>query len=384
MLAEEETKEGKDSLAAIIVAGGYSFRMKRFKPLLALSGSTVLEQAIHSFQAAGIRDIRVVVGYRANELLPVIEKMGAQAIVNADFAEGMFSSIRAGVQSLSPAVKGFFLLPVDNPIVNRATLVKLQATFFSTQCGIVYPYYKGMRGHPPLISRRYINEVLTWTKPGGMRALLEQHEQDAIDVKVVDLGILLDMDTLEDYHTMLKYCGTSRAPSEEECYVIIKGANTPVQVIEHCKQVAQLSCAVASYLIKTGCPLNLDLITAAALLHDLAKGERHHAQVGAEMLVNYPEVAEIIAEHMDICLNQDFPLTEKEIVYLADKLVLEDRMISLQSRFSGNLEKYKNDPEVLRNVTQRLSHAEKIQSRIEQRIKMPLQDLWKAELGGQG
>ena len=384
MSVEIENKRGKDSIAAVIVAAGYSFRMKRFKPLLPLGGSTVLEQAVHSFQAGGVRDIRVVVGHRANELLPVLEKLGVQALLNKEFADGMFSSVSAGVKSLSPAVKGFFLLPVDNPMVKRDTLEKIQDTFFSTKFGIIYPSYQGMRGHPPLISSRYFKEVLAWTKPGGMRALLEHNEHDALDVEVVDPGILLDMDTLEDYHKMLLYCGESQVPSEEACYVIINRANTPVKVMNHCKRVAQLSCIVGSYLIRSGCPMNLDLIKAAALLHDLAKGERDHAQVGADMLVNYPEVAKIVAEHMDIRLNQDLHLTEKEIVYLADKLVLEDQIISLRARFSGPLEQYKNDPEVLRNISQRLSHAEQIQTRIEQRIKMPLHDLWKAELGGQG
>lgn len=384
MLAGKENKQGKGLLAAIIVAAGYSFRMKRFKPLLSLGGSTVLEQAIHSFQVSGIRDIRVVVGHRANELLPIIERLGVQAIVNPDYSAGMFSSVSAGVQSLSSAVSGFFLLPVDNPIVNRDTLETLQNTFFSTEFGIIYPFYKGMRGHPPLISRCYVNEVLAWNKAGGMRALLEQHDDDALDVEVVDPGILLDMDTPEDYNKMLKYCGDIQVPSEDECYAIIKRANTPPQVIKHCKQVAQLSCAIGSYLIRNGSHLNLELIRAAALLHDLAKGEPRHAQVGARKLVNYPEVAEIVAEHMDIRLNPDQLLTEKEIVYLADKLVLADQIISLQARFSGPLEQHKNDQEVFRRIRQRLSNAEQIQTTIEQRIKMPLHDLWKAELGGQG
>jgi len=383
MLAERETGKGKDSLAAIIVAAGYSSRMKSFKPLLSLGGSTVLEQAVHSFQEGGIRDIRVVVGHRANELLPVLERLGVQAIVNPHYSEGMFSSVRVGVESLTPEVVGFLLCPVDNPMVSRPTLETLQNTFFSTQFGIIYPTYQGLRGHPPLISRRYVNEVLTWTKPGGMRALLEQYEQDAVDVEVVDPGILLDMDTQEDYHKMLKYCREPHVPSEEECYAIIKRVNTPVKVINHCEQVALLSCAMGRYLMKSGCQLNLDLIRSAALLHDLAKGESHHAQVGADMLGDYPEVAEIIAEHMDICLNLEQPITEKEIVYLADKLALEDQIISLKARFSGPLEQHKNDEEVLEKIRQRLSHAERIQTRIEQLIKMPLHELWKADLGGE-
>ncbi|TGE34428.1 DVU_1551 family NTP transferase [Desulfosporosinus sp. Sb-LF] len=384
MLAEPENKPGEASLAAIIVAAGYSFRMKRFKPLLSLGGGTVLEKAVHSFQKSGIRDIRVVVGHRANELYPVLDRLEVQTIVNPNFSEGMFSSVTSGVKSLSPMVKGFFLLPVDNPIVNRDTLKKLQNTFFTTEFGIIYPSHQGMRGHPPLISCRYVNNVITWNKPGGMRALLEQYEHDAIDVEVDDPGILLDMDTPEDYHQMLKYCGHIQVPSEEECYVIIKNANTPVRVFNHCKQVAHLSSAMGSYLIRSGCQMNIELIRAAALLHDLAKGEPHHAQVGAKMLINYPEVAEIVAEHTDICLNPDQSLTEKEIVYLADKLVIEDQIISLQDRFAGPLEQHKNDQEVTKKIRRRFSNAERIQTRIEEIIKMPLHDLWKADLGGQG
>ncbi|MDR3599746.1 MAG: NTP transferase domain-containing protein [Desulfosporosinus sp.] len=382
MLVKKENNQGKDSLAAIIVAAGYSLRMKRFKPLLALGESTVLERAVDSFRKGGIKDIRVVVGHRANELLPVLDSLEVQAIVNSQFAEGMFSSVTAGVKSLEPEVSGFFLLPVDNPIVNQETLEKLQTVFFSKKFGIVYPTYQGMRGHPPLISKHYVKSVLNWNKPGGMRAFLEQYEYDVIEVDVVDQGIMLDMDTPEDYYQMLKYCGDIRVPSEEECYALIKQANTPVKVINHCRQVAQLSCVLGSCLIKSGSFLNLELIRAAALLHDLAKGEPNHAQIGARKLANYPEVAEIVAEHMDICLNPDHPLTEKEIVYLADKLVIDNQIGQLQDRFSGPLELYKNDPEVFSKIWQRFSNAQIIQTRIEQLIKKPLHNLWKAELGG--
>ena len=379
-------KKDKDCLAAIIVAAGYSSRMKSFKPLLSLGGSTVLEKAVDSFRKAGIRDIRVVTGYRAEELLPVIDRLGVQLIDNDNFAEGMFSSITAGVKSLTAGVRGFFILPVDNPIINRDTIEKIQTTFFSTEFGIVYPTYEGLRGHPPLISSSYVNKVLAWNKPGGMRAVLEQYEHDAVDVAVVDPGVLLDMDTPEDYQQMLKYCGDigTQIPSEEECYAIIKRSNTPEKVIKHCQQVAQLSCVIASALTRSGCQLNLELIKAAALLHDLAKGKPNHAQVGASMLANYPEIAKIVAEHTDICLNFDQPIAEKEIIYLADKLVLGDRIISLQDRFAGPLELHKNDQEVTRKIRQRFSNAETIQTKIEQIIKMPLHNIWKADLGGQG
>lgn len=384
MLAETEQNLEKDSLAAIIVAAGYSFRMKSFKPLLTLGKCTVLERAVQSFQDAGIKDVRVVVGHRGDELVPVIERLGVQSVLNPNFSEGMFSSVTAGVKSLSTGTAGFFLLPVDNPIVKPQTIEKLQQKFFAAQLGILYPTYQGMRGHPPLISSNYVKKVLSWNEPGGMRALLEQHEHDAGEIEVVDPGILLDMDTPEDYLRMMKYCCDLRIPSEDECYAIIKHADIPIKVIKHCRQVAQISCVLGSYLIRAGCQLNLDLIKAAALLHDLAKGQSQHALVGARMLVDYPEVADIVAEHMDICLVPEQPLTEKEIVYLADKLVMNDQIVPLRDRFAGPLEQHKNNQEIYQKITQRFYNAEKIQTKIEQITKMPLQEILKADVGGQG
>ena len=107
--------------------------------------------------------------------------------------------------------------------------------------------------------------------------------------------------------------------------------------------------------------MNLELIRAAALLHDLAKGKPNHAQVGADILVNYPKAAKIFAEHTDICLTPDQPISEKEIVYLADKLVIGDQIMSLRDRFAGPLEQCKGDSEVMGKIKQRFRNAERIQ-----------------------
>ncbi len=383
MLAVEGNKSGKDSLAVIILAAGYSFRMKKFKPLLRLGQCTVVEKAVQNFLNAGIGDVRVVIGHRSNELLPVLDRLGVKSVVNDSFAEGMYSSIACGVKSLEPEIKGFFLLPVDNPVIENATLEKLQNSFFSTNRGIVYPTYQGRRGHPPLISTRYVSKVLVWDKPGGMRALLEQYQADSLNVEVVDQGVMLDMDTPEDYLKMLSYCGLSGIPTEKECFDILISAHTPVRVVKHCEQVARVSCLIGSYINKSGGKVNIELIKAASLLHDIAKGQRNHAQVGAEMLANYPTVAEIVAEHTDICLNSYQPVCEKEIVYLADKLVSEDRIISLRDRFAVPLETYKNDHVAIGSITQRLNNAAMIQRKIEDLLRIPLEYVWQSDLGGE-
>jgi len=61
-------------IAAIILAAGFSSRMGEFKPLLPLGEMTIIERAVRLFEQAGTEDIRVVVGYRANDLIPLLQK----------------------------------------------------------------------------------------------------------------------------------------------------------------------------------------------------------------------------------------------------------------------------------------------------------------------
>lgn len=170
------------SITGIIVAAGFSFRMKTLKQVLPLKGQPAIVQAVKSLQAGGIHDIRVVVGHRSEQLIPLLQNLKVTIIVNEHYAEGMFTSVQAGVASLPPQTRGFFLLPADTPIISAETFRCLIDTFM-TQPGIVYPGYQGERGHPPLINARYIPDILNWQEEGGLRTVLNRFENDAIDGK---------------------------------------------------------------------------------------------------------------------------------------------------------------------------------------------------------
>lgn len=195
--SEEKSKYSKKDLAAIIVAGGYSSRMNAFKPLLPLGESTVIETAINNFLEAGIDNIVVVIGFNADKLKPVLDQKGIKWVYNENYDDGMYSSILAGVKSLTEHVEGFFLLPADIPIVKYQTIDSLSQSH--KKYDIVYPVYGSRRGHPPLISSRLFTEILSFDGNGGLKTLLRKYNDTAHHVEVQDEGILLDMDTQEDY-----------------------------------------------------------------------------------------------------------------------------------------------------------------------------------------
>ncbi|MHB1652633.1 MAG: DVU_1551 family NTP transferase [Desulfitobacteriaceae bacterium] len=367
-------------VAAVVVAAGFSFRMKAFKPLLPLQGEPVIVRAVANLKAAGIEDIRVVVGHKAQWIIPLLQRLKVAVIINEHYAEGMFSSVQTGVAQLPSATKGFLLLPADMPLVKPKTIKQLLAVFKSSP-GIVYPCYQGVRGHPPVIDASYIPAILNWREDGGLRALLSRFEGDAVDEAVDDRGVLLDMDTLEDYIQLSAY-DRVEAPSVEECYLLLEQFKVPERVRQHGLAVAAVACELGRQLNAAGCRLNLELLYAAGILHDMAKGEREHAQAGARLLTQYPAVAGIVAVHTDITLEPDQDLSEKDIIYLADKLVQEDQLVGLQIRFGPGLEKFKNEPVLRQKVLERWQNAHAIKERIEESLNSSLEMVWPEHLRG--
>jgi CTP:molybdopterin cytidylyltransferase MocA len=196
------TRFGK--IVAIILAAGYSSRMGCFKPLLPLEKSTLIEEAVERFRLAGIEDVRVVTGHRADQIAPVLEMLGVRNIFNPDYEQGMLSSILAGLKALEPETDAFFLLPADIPLVNPTTVETLAGFYRSNGADIVYPRYEGVRGHPPLISKN-LAIALTSECEGGLRAFLSRFQDKAVDLDVNDQAILMDCDTPEDYRNLQAY-----------------------------------------------------------------------------------------------------------------------------------------------------------------------------------
>jgi len=174
--------------------------MEAFKPLLPFGLTTMIERVLATVREAGIETIRVVVGWNAEMLIPVLERRGASWIRNERFAEGMYTSVQTGARSLPTDVAAFFLLPGDMPLVRSATLAQLAAAWDERPTGILYPCHQGKRGHPPLIAAGYIPEIIAADHPDGLRGLLGHQSGEARLVECADPGILIDLDTPEEYH----------------------------------------------------------------------------------------------------------------------------------------------------------------------------------------
>ncbi len=372
-------------ISTIVLAAGYSSRMKgAFKPILKLGDCTVVEHAVKSHLAAGIHDVRVVAGYRADDVMEAVKHLRVSVIRNLHFDKGMFSSVQAGVKSLAPEVRAFFIQPVDIPLVKPSSILAIMEYYRKNPCGVIYPVYNGRKGHPPLITSGYIPEIMASLAPDGLRGILKGHDTDAGFVKVRDEAVLLDIDTLKDYHLLLSYKERDSIPDQKQCVKLLDEAFVPDDVKEHCKLVAVVACQLVRLLNSKGAGLNENLIRASALLHDIKRSEKGHALVGAMYLraCGYARVSDIVAFHMDIESVEGEPLTEAEILFLADKMVMGQRCVPLNVRFDNALKRYEDNVKACMSIKRRKEQAEKIKKKIEVIIGCTLEEILPVDFPG--
>ena len=191
-------------VTAIVPAAGLSRRMGRFKPLLPLGPDPAVVGVVKTFQSAGVQDILVVTGYRGAEVRQAVAPLAVRCVENAAYRNGMFSSVLAGIRALPARCPAFFIHPADIPLVRPRTIRRLAAAFAESAAApaVLYPVFDGLRGHPTLISTGLVPDILQWPGTDGLRGLLKCHDADSMELDVADEGILLDLDTPDDYRRL--------------------------------------------------------------------------------------------------------------------------------------------------------------------------------------
>lgn len=162
-----------------------------------------------------------------------------------------------------------------------------------------------------------------------------------------------------------EYIGRTPAPelTGEFCLKLLRAAGTPENVIRHSMAVEKQALRLSE-----GLALDRALLSAAALLHDIARAEPFHEKAGADRIaaLGYERVASLIRTHTDLPKEAQNSICESSVLYLADKTVLGETPVTLQERFTGALNKCEST-EAVSAHKRRFATAEHIQSLIEER-----------------
>ena len=376
------------------------------KPLLPVGGVTAIERVVSSLRAAGAEQVIVVTGHDAEVLLPVLRRLQVDRAHNPDYDSGMFSSVQAGVAGLRGDADAFFVLPVDVPLVTPRVLRLLRDRFERSGKGIVCPVCCGRPGHPPLLSARYVPALLQADRKGSLRAFISAFPEDQAGVDVRDLTVLMDMDapeehrildrfaaTLDSVHAYPPPCAGAQGPTGEEpeqpgaepslaaneALFILAAAGTPANVVEHCRAVAAVGERLAEALKPHIPALDVALVRAACLLHDMARLLPNHAVLAQEVLSNLglPRLGGVVGQHMVMTREPvGTPgVTEAELVYLADKLVAKDELVGLDQREARAFRKMGRRPEEAERIRARTRDARAIAEKVAVTLGRPFDEV---------
>lgn len=190
---------------AILLAAGESKRMGALKQILPFGKSTVIETVIDSLLGSDIEKVRVVLGYRAEEILGVIGNRKADIIINKNYKNGMLSSIKCGISSLPKDAEAFLLCLADQPSIMVSDINKLIEVYKKSGKGIVIPTYNAKRGHPIIFDRKYIDDIINLEEDGdGLREVVWKNSGNILEVALENEYILKDMDVVEEYEEMVR------------------------------------------------------------------------------------------------------------------------------------------------------------------------------------
>ncbi len=327
-------------ISAIILAAGFSSRMKAFKPLLPVGGKPMVSRCIDLFKDNGITDITVVTGHNREQLEPAIRDAGACPVFHPEFASGMLGSIQKGVANIRPGQAGFFLLPTDIPAIRPDTVARMIQKFRSDPSWIIMPCFNDLPGHPPLLPCDLKDRILALAEPATLRDLMAVEKERTKTLALHDRGILMDADDKDGYTQVQYKVQSLDIPDREECLSIVDQELPEAHPIrDHLIQVAMTARTLARAVSD---PVNVDLVIAAGLLHDIKRLEKNHAKAGATLIqeLGFPRVAEVIGQHMNIALDLQAPVRETELVYFADKLCCGPHLdVNYHQRFRSCLEK---------------------------------------------
>lgn len=196
-----------NDIGAIILAAGMSKRMGQPKQFLNLHGKPLFRYSVETAVHSGLRPVVVVSGEHTELLKEYIRDLPAMVIHNPNFANGMSTSLKAGVKAIKDKVPASFVFLSDQPFIPVMVVDRLRKVYNvakSKNIKIIRPRYASVPGHPVLFAAEIFPELLRIEGDRGANQIIRQHldELEYVDFDHSLWGV--DIDTPEEWNIYSK------------------------------------------------------------------------------------------------------------------------------------------------------------------------------------
>jgi len=194
----------KHAYGIIILAAGNSSRLGEPKQLLQFKNTSLIRHVADAAVDAIGSPVIIVSGSNEKLINNELNKLPVYLIHNADWQEGMASSISVGIQEIiriNPSIKGVILAVSDQPFVTSQLFLDLIEKAESNEKCIVACSYEDTWGTPVLFPEKYFESLTSLNGTEGAKKLVKKFAASVVTVPFPMGGI--DIDTKEDYQKLL-------------------------------------------------------------------------------------------------------------------------------------------------------------------------------------
>ena len=183
-------------IAALLLAAGQSSRMGSNKLLAEIDGRPMVARVAQRLLSSRARPIVAVLGNEADRVDAALGKLPVERVRNPAYAEGLSSSLKAGLAALPEDIDGVMICLGDMPLVAGRDLDRLITAFNPLEGrAIIVPTRRGKRGNPVLWAKRFIPEMAELAGDVGAKHLIGEHAELVCEVEMDSDGVLVDIDT---------------------------------------------------------------------------------------------------------------------------------------------------------------------------------------------
>ena len=190
-----------EPVAAIILAAGGATRYGEIKQLLPWLGKTMIQHIVETTLASRVFEIVLVTGSSGEKIESVIGDLPIKIRRNLNWQDGISSSIRTGLQVISPKSGAAIFILADQPAISSSLITKILDLHSQTLSPIIIPQVKSVRTNPVLFDQRTFPDLLELKGDIGGKSLFNKFPVSLFSWE--DERLLTDIDTPEDYTKML-------------------------------------------------------------------------------------------------------------------------------------------------------------------------------------
>ncbi|MDQ6596597.1 nucleotidyltransferase family protein [Bacillus salipaludis] len=196
-------------IGAIILAAGMSKRMGEPKLLLSIQGKPLFRYVLGPVVESSLEPIILVAGKYIEEINQhTVDYPEIKIIFNQNYAAGMSTSLKLGIQSIKEHVDAVMIFLADQPLVSSTVIQSLMEKYEANRkegIRIVRPEYQGKLGHPVLMDAELFNEFHTIEGDSGGQSIIKKYKHVMKIVSFDNPMWGVDVDTPEDLMKMKQY-----------------------------------------------------------------------------------------------------------------------------------------------------------------------------------